>query len=169
MSHQQGKIVIKNVQGYPRVESERDILRRRLQHQTPFLRPLIDEIQEPLRPTAIALRYLDSDLVTEIVTRTPKRNQLNYVCRCVLEALKVLHDENLGHTGKFGMGNIWHPTWDTVMVQPEILMEMPCNTASDIWSFGTLLMSLIYGCDVNLFRSDIKRDHEDHMVHVVME
>jgi len=90
--------VIKGVQGHPRVETERDALKR-LQHQTPFLRPLVDEIKEPSEPTTIALRYLESDLLTETIKKPLNRKELKYVCRRVLEALKVIHEEDLVHTG----------------------------------------------------------------------
>lgn len=90
--------MIKSVQGHPRVENERDVLHR-LQHRTPFLRPLVDNVQEPPTPTTIALKHLDSDLLTETVKKTLNRVDLRHVCRCVLEALRVIHEENLLHTG----------------------------------------------------------------------
>lgn len=90
--------MIKSVQGHPRVENERDVLKR-LQNRTPFLRPMVDEINEPSKPTTIALRYLQSDLLTETIMKTLNRKELKHVSRCVLEALKVLHEEDLVHTG----------------------------------------------------------------------
>jgi serine/threonine protein kinase len=98
-NHQQETVVIKSVEGHPRVENERDVLHR-LQHRTPFLRPLVDDIQEPSAPTTIALKYLDSDLLIETKKKTLNRKELRHVCRSVLEALKVIHEENLVHTGK---------------------------------------------------------------------
>jgi hypothetical protein len=56
-NHLQELAVIKSVQGHPRVENERDVLKR-FQHRTPYLRPLIDEIDEPSVPVTIALKYL---------------------------------------------------------------------------------------------------------------
>jgi hypothetical protein len=90
-------VVIKGIAGHPRVENERDVLKRLL-HRTPFLRPLVDEIEDPATPTTIALRHLDSDLWTEN-KGTLNRKELKHVCRSVLEALRVLHEENLVHTG----------------------------------------------------------------------
>lgn len=92
--------MIKSVKGHQRVKNERDVLKR-LQHRTPFLRPLVDEIEEPSTPTTIALRYLESDLLTESIKTTLNRKELKHVCRSVLEALKVLHEDNLVHTGRF--------------------------------------------------------------------
>jgi serine/threonine protein kinase len=80
------------------VENDRDFLKR-LQHRTPFLRPLVDEVEEPATPTTIALRYLDSDVLAETIKRTLNRRELKHVCRCVLEALRVIHEHNLVHTG----------------------------------------------------------------------
>jgi len=190
--------VIKGVQGHPRVETERDALKR-LQHQTPFLRPLVDEIKEPSEPTTIALRYLESDLLTETIKKPLNRKELKYVCRRVLEALKVIHEEDLVHTdvkldnvfvnlsegdnrfsevqlGDLGGCSSIHSKWATsgtfvgtpMWTSPEVIMEMPWNTASDIWSFGTLLISLIYGGDFNLFRPKMKRDDEEYSLGVLM-
>ncbi len=94
----QETVVIKSVEGHQRVENERDILKQ-LKDRTPFLRPLVDEIEEPSTPTTIALRYLESDLLLETVKKTLNRKELKHVCWNVLNALKVLHDENLVHTG----------------------------------------------------------------------
>ncbi|KAK2601336.1 hypothetical protein N8I77_010791 [Diaporthe amygdali] len=41
------------------------------------------------------------------------------------------------------------PMWSS----PEVLMQMSWDTKTDIWSFGTLLISLIYGGDFNIFDS----------------
>jgi serine/threonine protein kinase len=90
--------VIKGVEGHPRVENERDVLKR-LQHRSPFLRPMIDEIEEPFTPTTIALKHLENDVLTETIKKTLNRKELKHICRSVLEALKVLHEENLVHTG----------------------------------------------------------------------
>jgi RIO-like serine/threonine protein kinase len=80
------------------VENECDVLTR-LQHRSPFLRPMIDEIEDPNTPTTIAMRYLDSELLTENQRRILNRKELKHVCRSVLEALRILHEENLVHTG----------------------------------------------------------------------
>ena len=94
----QETVVIKSVEGHQRVENERDVLKR-LQDRTPFLRPLVDEIEEPSTPTTIALKYLESDLLLETVKKTLNRKELKHVCWNILNALRVLHDENLVHTG----------------------------------------------------------------------
>lgn len=92
-------VVIKSVKGHPRVENERDVLKR-FQHRTPHLRPLIDEIQEPSDPPTIVLKYLDDHLLSASIKKTLNRKELKYVTRRVLEALKVLHEDDYVHTGK---------------------------------------------------------------------
>ncbi|KAI8937194.1 hypothetical protein NX059_006404 [Plenodomus lindquistii] len=45
-----------------------------------------------------------------------------------------------------------------------MLLEEPWNTATDIWSFGAMLISLIYGGNFNLFRPNgIDRVHEQYL------
>jgi hypothetical protein len=94
----QETIVIKSVKRHPRVGNERDVLKR-FQDRTPFLRPLVDGIEEPSAPTTIALKFLESNLLLETVKKTLNCKELKHVCRNILNALIVLHDENLVHTG----------------------------------------------------------------------
>jgi len=81
------------------VENERDVLKR-FQDRTPYLRPLIDEIEYPLDPPTIALKYLEDHLLSASIKKTLNRKELKYVSRCILEALKVLHEDGYVHTGK---------------------------------------------------------------------
>lgn len=64
-----------------------------------YLRPLIDEIDDPSVPVTIALKYLQRDLLDASVGKTLNRRELKYVSRCVLEALKTLHEDGFVHTG----------------------------------------------------------------------
>jgi serine/threonine protein kinase len=91
-------VVIKSVESHPRVENERDVFKR-FQHRTPYLRPLIDEIDEQSVPVTIALKHLQSDLQSVSVERTLNRKEHKHVSRCVLEALKTLHEDGFVHTG----------------------------------------------------------------------
>jgi serine/threonine protein kinase len=81
------------------VENERDVLRS-FQDRTPYLRPLIDEIEEPSNPPTIVLKYLEDHLLNALIKKTLKRKELKYVSRSILEALKVLHKDGYVHTGK---------------------------------------------------------------------
>jgi tRNA A-37 threonylcarbamoyl transferase component Bud32 len=87
------------VKGHPRVENERDVLRR-FQNRTPFLRPLLDELIQPADPTAIVLRHLDDHLLNASIKQTLNRKELKFVSRRVLEALQVLHEDGYVHAGK---------------------------------------------------------------------
>ncbi|KAK4133711.1 hypothetical protein BT67DRAFT_442622 [Trichocladium antarcticum] len=52
------KCIVKSIRGYWRLQNEADILKR-YQDQTPFLRPLLDEIAEPsdVEPTMAKWDY----------------------------------------------------------------------------------------------------------------
>jgi len=54
----------------------------------------------PLDPSTIALKYLEDHLLNASIKKTLNRKELKYVSRCILEALKVLHEDGYVHTGK---------------------------------------------------------------------
>ncbi|XXH02734.1 hypothetical protein Hte_009119 [Hypoxylon texense] len=89
--------VIKSVIGHPRVGNERDVLQR-FQSRSPCIRPLVDEIQDPLKPTTIVLKHLDSDLLEASVRKPLNRQEIKYASRRILEALNVLHEDGYVHT-----------------------------------------------------------------------
>ncbi|KAI1771872.1 serine/threonine protein kinase [Hypoxylon cercidicola] len=91
------KCIVKSIRGHWRLQNEVDILKR-YQDKTPFLRPIIDEIQEPADPPSIILRHLDSELLTESKNKRLTRPEIKQVARCVLEALSVLHKDGMVHT-----------------------------------------------------------------------
>jgi serine/threonine protein kinase len=93
-------VVIKSVHHF-RLRNERDILLR-LQSQTPLLRPLLDEIEDPPNPPALVLKYLEDDLLHASNTRRLTRPEVKYVTKKVLEALEVLHGHGFIHTGTLG-------------------------------------------------------------------
>jgi serine/threonine protein kinase len=97
-NQKQENVVIKSVRDHPRVVNERDILKR-FQIRTSYLRPLIDEIEEPYSPVTIALRYLGSNLLDASIAKTLNRRELKHVSRCILEALETLHEDGYVHTG----------------------------------------------------------------------
>lgn len=72
----QESVIIKSVRNYPRVENERDILRR-FQERTPYLRPVVDEIEDPAEPITIALKYLDDNLQHASDKQTLSRKELS--------------------------------------------------------------------------------------------
>lgn len=90
---------MKSVSGHPRVENERDVLQR-FQSRSPYIRPLIDEIQDPAEPTTIVLRHLEMDLLEASIQKPLNRKEIKYVSRRILEALSVLHEDGYVHTGE---------------------------------------------------------------------
>jgi len=92
------KCIVKSIRGHWRLQNEAEILKR-YQSKTPFLRPIIDEIQEPADPPSIVLRHLDSELLTESKKKRLTRPEIKQVARCILEALRVLHKDGMVHTG----------------------------------------------------------------------
>lgn len=92
------KVVVKSVNHF-RLQNERDILLR-FQSRTPFLRPLLDEVEDPPDPPTLILKYLDDDILHASNTKRLTRPEVKYVAERVLEALKVLHGDGFVHTGK---------------------------------------------------------------------
>ena len=93
-------VIIKSVLGHPRVENERDILKR-FQNSTSCLRPLLDEIEDPPKPTAIVLRYLEDDLFRATKKKRPLNSkELKFVSRGILEALSTIHEGRYVHADK---------------------------------------------------------------------
>lgn len=90
-------MVIKGVR-HSRIKNERDVLQK-FQNQTP-IRPLVDEILEPIDPPGIVLRYLDSDLLAASTSKTLNRSEIKHVARIVLKALTVIHEDGYVHTGE---------------------------------------------------------------------
>jgi hypothetical protein len=91
--------VVKGVHGHFRVENERNALGR-FRDRTPFIRPLIDEIEDPSEPPAIVLRHLEDNLLRASVKESLNRKELKYISRRILQALRVLHEDSYVHTGK---------------------------------------------------------------------
>lgn len=93
--------MVKCNENYPHVVSnERDMLKR-FQHRTPYLRPLLDEIEDVSLPLTIVLRHLKMDLSEGSEREALSRKELRTVARRVLEALEVLHAEDFVHAGEF--------------------------------------------------------------------
>lgn len=92
------KCIIKGIAGHWRLQNEADILKR-YQHKTQHLRPLVDEILEPTEPPSIVLRYLDTDLITESDKGRLSHRDIKQIAKAVLQAVKVLHEDGLVHTG----------------------------------------------------------------------
>ncbi|KAL2174911.1 kinase-like domain-containing protein [Thermothelomyces heterothallicus CBS 202.75] len=180
------KCIIKSIRGHWRLRNEADILKR-YQSETPFLRPLVDEIREPADPPSIVLRYLDSDVLTESNKKRLSRPEIKQIARCVLEALRVLHRDGMVHTDvkldnvfvNYGQGGQrfcevqlgdcggvvsqessfakeGHVIGAGFTRSPEATFQLPWTTATDIWSFGTALLSLVLGGGYHLFNPKVE-------------
>jgi len=90
--------VIKAQQGHHGGTNERNVLKK-LQHRSPFIRPMIEEIQGPDLPLTIALEYLDTTISEASAGKALNRKELKHVSRSVLEALQSLHDDGYVHAG----------------------------------------------------------------------
>ncbi|RMZ68709.1 serine threonine kinase [Pyrenophora seminiperda CCB06] len=179
-NHLQELVVIKSVHNHPRVENERDVLKR-FQRRTPYLRPLIDEIDEPSVPVTITLRYLQGDLLASSVAKTLNRRELKYVSRCVLEALQTLHEDGFVHTAlDVKPDNVFVNLQEGDMRFSDVQLGdlggcYPAESGfatsgtmvgAPIWSSPELI-NLIYGGHFNLFHpKDLKRDDEEYMLGV---
>lgn len=80
--------------------NERDVLKV-FAPRSKYIRPLLDEIVDPAKPTTIVLSHLQSTLLQASVQQKLNRTELKYICRGVLEALVVMHNEGYVHAGEF--------------------------------------------------------------------
>jgi serine/threonine protein kinase len=87
-------VIFKSVRHF-RLKNELDVLRR-FQSKTRYIRPLLDEIEEP---PAIILRYLEDYLLQSSSRKRLSRPEVKFVARRVLQALDVLHSDGFVHTG----------------------------------------------------------------------
>jgi serine/threonine protein kinase len=95
-NHVQQLVIVKSVLNHPRVANERDVLAR-FTGQSPYVRPMVDEIVEPAEPVTIVLRHLDSTLLRASIEKTLTRKELKYVSRRILDVLRVMHSEGFVH------------------------------------------------------------------------
>ncbi|KAJ9156636.1 Serine/threonine protein kinase [Pleurostoma richardsiae] len=168
-------VVVRSVGGHPREENERDLLKR-FQDQTSNIRPLIDEIEDPTELDTIVLRHLDDHLPQASIEMTLNGKEIKYVLKAVLKTLSGLNEDSYIYTdtfvnhgdgeddirfsdiqrGDFGDAYSQDSKWaksgtpidSPIWNNPEVLIDLPYNTTTDIWSFGTL----IYGANFNIFR-----------------
>ncbi|OBT48961.1 hypothetical protein VE00_00642 [Pseudogymnoascus sp. WSF 3629] len=52
---------------------------------------------------------------------------------------------------------------------PEAHLQMSWGTATDIWSFGAMLISLMYGEGFHIFKPDVSVDHDEYEVKILMK
>ncbi|KAJ5061081.1 putative serine/threonine protein kinase [Bipolaris maydis] len=123
-------VVIKSVWDHLRVENERD----------------------PSIPTTIVLKHSQEDLLEASVAKKLNRRELKYMSRCVLEAIKTLHDDGFVHAST-KVTSIGHGTGDIRFSEVQLGDLGGCYPTDSEWTtFGTMLISLIYGGHFNFFR-----------------
>ncbi|EJT79432.1 hypothetical protein GGTG_04516 [Gaeumannomyces tritici R3-111a-1] len=174
------RCIAKSIRDRWRLRNEADVLKR-YQSETTFLRPLVDEIHEPADPPSIVPRYLDSDCPTESNKKRLSRPKIEHVARCVLEALRVLHKNgmldnifvNYGrgdrHFSEFQLGDCGGVASQQSSFaregqvigagstrSPEATFQLSWTTATDTWSFGTAVRSLIFGGGYHLFNPKVE-------------
>ncbi|KAM5434422.1 hypothetical protein McanCB21832_003831 [Microsporum canis] len=146
----------------------------------------------------IVLKHLDDHLLNASIKQSLNRKEIKYVSGCILKALSVLHDNGYVHADvkldnifvnyKVGSSHenrfadikrsrvdsalaregtpVGAPIWSS----PEVIMQTPWNTATDIWSLGAVLICLIYGGDFNIFRpATVSHDHEEYGLEVLKQ
>ncbi|ROW09276.1 hypothetical protein VPNG_05790 [Cytospora leucostoma] len=199
-NHREEKCILKSIPGHWRLQNEATILGR-YQDKTPFLRPLLDEIEEPPEPASIVLKYLDTDLLSESNKNRLSRSEIKQVARAVLEVLKVLHQDGMVHTDikldnifvNYGQGR---QRFSTIQLgdcggvvhqdsefardghvigaaftrSPESTFQLRWGTATDIWSFGNAILSLLYGGNYHVFNpanEGVKPDDDNYFYMVL--
>lgn len=85
------------------LQNERNILLR-FQNKTPYIRPLIDEVDSV--PATLILRHLDDDVLHASNSKRLTRLEVKYVANRLLKALEILHDEGFVHTGMFYLSKL---------------------------------------------------------------
>ncbi|KAI9929490.1 hypothetical protein MW887_000963 [Aspergillus wentii] len=187
MNASNNPVILKSVNRF-RFQNERDVLMH-FQSKTPFIRPLVDEVVDP--PT-IVLKYLNDNLLNASISQRLTSTEIKHVSRRILEALRVLHKDRFVHTdikpdnilvnhgqderftdvqlADFGStvpsdsgyakesDLIGTPIWRS----PEAHLGIGWSTSTDIWSFGALLITLLYGDNFFLFKPGVSTDHEEY-------
>lgn len=61
------------------------------------------------------------------------------------------------------------PIGTPIFRSPEAHLEMKWGTATDIWSFGATLISLLYGSGFHIFKPDVPPDHDEYDVKILLK
>jgi hypothetical protein len=80
------------------LNNEADILKR-YECRTPFIRPIVEGIEDPFDPSSIVLKYLDNDLLAESNNKSLSRPDVKFIARSVLQALAILYKDRMVHIG----------------------------------------------------------------------
>ncbi|KFX97766.1 hypothetical protein O988_04689 [Pseudogymnoascus sp. VKM F-3808] len=61
------------------------------------------------------------------------------------------------------------PIGAPIFRSPEAALQIPWGCATDIWSLGTTLISLIWGLNWHIFKPSVSPDHEDYELEIMMK
>lgn len=89
-SQSKESVITKAIQGHWRLQNERDLLKR-FQGKTPNLRPLLDEIHDPVELSAIVLKYFDDDLLHASVSDMSEGYSLIWLIHELSHCLRRMH------------------------------------------------------------------------------
>ncbi|KAF2871969.1 kinase-like domain-containing protein [Massariosphaeria phaeospora] len=188
---QRENVIVKSVRHW-RLQNERDVLRR-FQHRTAYLRPLIDEIENPSDPPAIVLRWLDDDMLNASNAKRLTRPEVKHVAKGVLEALRVMHEDGCVHAdvkpknilvnyGKSGSrfqevqladlgGSV---SEDSEYAKEGEEMGTPIFRSPEAqlqlqWGPPTDIWSLGATVNFHMFKPGVPIDHPDYLLHIVLK
>jgi serine/threonine protein kinase len=126
-------------------------------------------------------------MLTESNKKRLSRPEIKKVARCVLEVLRLLHNDGMVHTD-IKLDNIFvnhgqgHQRFSEIQLgdcggvvsqdcsfaeggqvigaaftrSPEATFQLPWGTVTDIWSFGTAILSLVFGGGYHLFNPKVE-------------
>ncbi|KAF2415908.1 hypothetical protein EJ08DRAFT_673805 [Tothia fuscella] len=141
--------VIKSVRNHPRNKNEQDILMK-FQNRTPYLRPVLDEIADSAEPSTVVLGNPQMIYYKHI---KPDKILVNYREGDVRFSEVELGDLGGSYTADTKRAQRGTPVGATIWNSPEVVMGAQWRTATDIWSFSSVLIRLVYGGDFNLIES----------------
>ncbi|PLN76228.1 kinase-like domain-containing protein [Aspergillus taichungensis] len=153
------------------LQNERDVLKC-FHSRNPFIRPLVDEVIEPSDPPAIVLEYLDENIPDVSMVL----HQDNFVHTDV-KPDNILLNHGQGGTrfpnvqladcgstvpsvSAYARDGdlIGAPIWRS----PEVHLQIGWGAATDIWSFGAFLITLLYEDNLLSFKPDVSADHDEY-------
>ncbi|KAK3311893.1 hypothetical protein B0H66DRAFT_578709 [Apodospora peruviana] len=163
---------VKSIRGHWRLRNEADILKR-YQSETRFLRPLVDDIHDPADPPSIVLCYLDSDMLTESNKKRLSRPETKQAGSPMSKLDNIFINHGQGDDQRFSdiqLGDCGgvvsqdssfakegHFIGAAFTRSPEATFQLPWGTATDIWSFGAAMLSLVFGGGYHLFNPKIEK------------
>ncbi|KAE8348116.1 kinase-like protein [Aspergillus coremiiformis] len=171
-------VIVKSVRNF-RLQIEKDILLH-FQDRSPYLRTLLDKIEDPPGPPALILKYLDDDLLNASNTKRLTRFEVKYVARRVLEALAVLHTEGYVHTDvkpsnvlvNYQQGEVRFSDVQVADFGSTVHINSPYAQKGD--PIGTPIFRspeahMMYGEGFHIFKPDVPADDDEYEFKILMK